>query len=208
MPKITDMQIQKNNKTRANVYVDGEFAFALEMLSVMKLGLKIGQDVSEERLREAVADSEKSVALEKAMNYLSRGMKTERQMSDYLTKKGFGDEIVAYVLDKLRQYRYLDDDAYAQMYVERNGTDRGAKRLRYELIAKGIEPTRAEQIADGVADEAECAAALAQKYMRNKIGDVKTLQKLQRYLLARGYGYDLVNGIVRGYSLGDSGSED
>ena len=50
MPKITDMQIQKNNKTRANVYIDGEFAFALEMLTVMKLGLKIGADVSTEKL--------------------------------------------------------------------------------------------------------------------------------------------------------------
>ena len=49
MPKITDMQIQKKNKTRANVYLDGEYAFALEMLTVMKLGLKIGQDVSQKK---------------------------------------------------------------------------------------------------------------------------------------------------------------
>ena len=43
MPKITDMQIQKKNKTRANVYLDGEYAFALEMLTVMKLGLSKGK---------------------------------------------------------------------------------------------------------------------------------------------------------------------
>ena len=78
MPKITDMQIQKNNKTRANVYVDGEFAFALEMLTVMKLGLKIGQEVSEGRLKEAIFDSEKSVAFERAMDYLGRGLADKR----------------------------------------------------------------------------------------------------------------------------------
>ena len=94
MPKITDMQIQKNNKTRANVYIDGEFSMALEMLTVMKLGLKIGQEVSQERLAEAVFDSEKSVAFEKAMGYLGRGMKTVKQMRDYLTKKAYTHEVV------------------------------------------------------------------------------------------------------------------
>ena len=69
------------------MYLDGEFAFGLEMLTVMKLGLKIGQEISERQLAEAVFDSEKSVAFEKAVNYLSRSMKTVKQMREYLTEK-------------------------------------------------------------------------------------------------------------------------
>ena len=57
MPKITDLQIQKNNKTRANVYVDGQFAFGAEMVTVMKLGLKIGAEVSEERAEPCAPES-------------------------------------------------------------------------------------------------------------------------------------------------------
>lgn len=202
MPKITDMQIQKKNKTRANVYVDGEFAFALEMLTVMKLGLKIGQEVAEERLSDAIFDSEKSVAFERAMDYLGRGMKTAKQMREYLEKKGYEPRVVEYVIAKLKEYRYLDDDAYARLYVERNASTKGDRRLKQELIQKGIAVSRAEQYA--VTDDEQAldnATRLAERYMKNKPTTIKTLQNLQRYLLGRGYGFDVVNTIVRGYKV-------
>ena len=202
MPKITDMQIQKNNKTRANVYVDGEFAFALEMLTVMKLGLKIGQEVSQERLSEAIFDSEKSVAFDRAMDYLGRGMKTAKQMRDYLEKKGYDSRVVDYVVTKLKEYHYIDDDAYARLYVERNASTKGDRRLKQELIQKGIAVSRAEEFA--VTDEEQAlsnATRLAERYMKNKPVTVKALQNLQRYLLSRGYGYDIVNAILHIYKL-------
>ena len=202
MPKITDMQIQKNNKTRANVYIDGEFAFALEMLTVMKLGLKIGQEVSQEQLAEAVFDSEKSVAFEKAMGYLGRGMKTVKQMRDYLTKKAYTPEVVDYVIRHLKEYRYIDDVAYAKMYVEHNSSTNGERRLKQELVSKGISVNLAEEHSQLDSEQSlSDATRLAEKYMKNKPHDVKTLQKLQRYVLSRGYGFDVVNAVLRNYKI-------
>lgn len=209
MPKITDLTIQKNNKARANLYLDGEFAFGVEMLTVMKLGLKIGQEVSEERLKEAVFDSEKSVAFEKAVDYLARGMKTEKQMRDYLQKKGYSLEIVNVVVGKLKDYRYVDDKRFAQLYVEQNVKSKGQRRLKQELQQKGISSARAEEAAQTDSEtEWENALALAQKYMRGKTCDLKNLQRLQRYLLSRGYGFDTVNGIVRTFKSLDGGDVD
>ena len=202
MPKITDMQIQKNNKTRANVFIDGEYAFALEMLTVMKLGLKIGQEVSEDKLREAMLDSEKSVAFERAMGYVARGLKTEKQMRDYLLGKSYEIEVVEFVIDRLKQYRYIDDEQYAKLYVERNLATKGERRLRQELLHKGIATSLAEQQADVEPELALAnARALAEKYLRNKPLDLKTLSKLQRYLVSRGYDYDVVNTVVRSYNV-------
>ena len=209
MPKITDLTIQKNNKARANLYLDGEFAFGVEMLTVMKLGLKIGQEVSEERLKEAVFDSEKSVAFEKAVDYLARGMKTEKQMRDYLQKKGYSLEIVNVVVGKLKDYRYVDDKHFAQVYVEQNVKSKGQRRLKQELQQKGISSAWAEEAAQTDSEtEWENALALAQKYMRGKTCDLKNLQRLQRYLLSRGYGFDTVNGIVRTFKSLDGGDVD
>ena len=202
MPKITDMQIQKNNKTRANVYVDGEFSFALEMLTVMKLGLKIGQEVSEETLREAIFDSEKSVAFERAMGYLGRGMKTVKQVRDYLVGKAYAPEVVDYVISRLKEYRYLDDEAYAKMYVEHNSATKGKRRLKQELVQKGISLTLAEERSQLDGDVAlDNARRLADRYMNNKPRDLKTLVKLQRYLVSRGYDFDVVNSVVREYNI-------
>lgn len=199
MPKITDLQIQKNNKTRANVFIDGEFAFALEMITVMKLGLKIGQEVSAERIRDAVVDSERAVAFDKAVNYLSRSGKTVCRMREYLVDRGFGKDTVDYVIDKLIDYRYLDDEAYARMYVEQNSATKGARRLKQELAQRGIERSLAESASEQ--DEAYAlsnASRLAEKYLQGKPRDLKNLQRLQRHLLSRGYDYDVVNSVVRG----------
>lgn len=204
MPKITDMQIQKKNKARANVYIDGEFAFALEMLTVMKLGLKIGAEVSSERLTEAVFDSERSVCFDKAMNYLSRGMKTCRQMRDYLLGKGYLNEVVNAVVAKLIDYKYLDDEYYAKVYVEQNLASKGERRLKQELQQKGIPQSTIDQFCVVENEVANVnAQRLADKYMRNKPCDLKTLQKLQRYLLSRGYDFDTVNGILRNFDTED-----
>ena len=202
MPKITDMQIQKKNKTRANVYIDGEFSMALEMLTVMKLGLKIGQEVSQDRLAEAVFDSEKSVAFEKAMGYLGRGMKTVKQMRDYLTNKQYSPKVVEYVINRLKEYRYIDDIAYAKLYVEHNSATKGERRLKQELVSKGIAVNLAEEHSQIDSEQAQASATrLADKYMKNRPHDLKTLQKLQRYLLSRGYGYDTVNNVLRNFKI-------
>ncbi len=200
MPKITDMQIQKNNKTRANVYLDGEFAFALEMVTVMKLGLKIGAEVSTQKLQEAVFDSEKSVAFGKAVDYLGRGSKTTAQMKKYLSGKGFEAEIVGYVVDKLEDYRYLDDQTYAKNYAEQNSANKGTRRIKQELLQRGIDAETAEVFSEQ--DGELCrqnAQKLAEKYMKNKPCDLKTVQKLQRYLLSRGYDFDAVNAAIAPY---------
>lgn len=200
MPTITDIKIQKNNKTRANVYLDGEYAFALEMVTVMKLGLKIGAEVSEQKLAEAVFDTEKSVAFGKAVDYLGRGSKTTSQMRKYLAGKGFSAEVTSYVVDKLIDYRYLDDVAYAKAYAEQNAAVKGSKRVKQELMVRGIDVATAEEHSVQDADESrQNAANLAKKYMRNKPCDLKTAQKLQRYLLSRGYDYDTVNFAIAPY---------
>lgn len=200
MPKITDMQIQKNNKSRANVYIDGEFAFGLEMLTVMKLGLKIGKEVTEEQLAQAVFDSEKSVAFERAVNYLSRCMKTCKQLREYLTGKGYTQEVVLNVVDRLKELKYLDDETYARLYVEQNSVNKGERRLKQELQQKGVPQRIIDKYCVVQAEVSEDnAERLAEKYMRNKPRDLKTLQKLQRYLLSRGYGFDTVNQVLRKY---------
>lgn len=204
MSKITDLQIQKNCKTRANVYLDGEFAFALEMLTVMKLGLKIGMEVSRETICEAVTDSECSVAFDRAINYLSRGGKTVRQMREYLAKRGYSADVTDYVVEKLLGYGYLDDEAYARAYAEQNRASKGSMRIKRELVQRGIPQALAESVSREDDETAlQHAGLVAEKYMKDKTCDVKTLQRLQRRLLSRGYDYETVNSVLREYRQQD-----
>ena len=200
MPTITDMQIQKRNKTRANIYLDGEFAFALEMLTVMKLGLKIGKEVDTQTIKAAVFDSEVSVAFGKAVDYLARAMKTTKQLEDYLTKKGYAEDVVEKVIDKLKGYKYLDDQTYARLYTEQSKSHKGERRIKQELLNKGISHAEVDdQVQIDTDDQIATATTLAQKYLKNKDRDIKTMQKLQRFLLYRGFDFDVVNSIIRNF---------
>ena len=194
------MQIQKRNKSRANIYIDGEFAFALEMLTVMKLGLKIGKEIDVDTVKMALFDSETSVAFGKAVDYLARAMKTTKQMRDYLTKKGYAPDVVECVIDKLKGYKYLDDETYAKLYTQQSKTHKGQRRIKQELLNKGISHTEVDsQVQIDEDDQLATATTLAQKYLKNKDRDIKTMQKLQRFLLYRGFDFDIVNSVIRNF---------
>lgn len=200
MPTVTALEVQKRNKNRVNVYLDGEFYCGMEALSAVKFGLKTGVEVDTDKLQRSVADSETFSAFNKAVDYLSRAPKTEKQITDYLVRKGYDEQIIDNVRDKLRYYKYIDDERYAEMYVEQNSKTKGARRLKQELLAKGISQDKAEQHStDYASDNYDNACRLAQKYMRNKTNDLPTLAKLSRYLLSRGYNYDTVNSVVAIY---------
>ena len=76
MGKVTDIRPQKRAKTRVNIYVDGEFAVALEALTAKSGELEIGAEVTKERLYRLAAESEAESALRRAFAYVGRRMRT------------------------------------------------------------------------------------------------------------------------------------
>lgn len=200
MPIITALEVQKRNKNRINVYIDGEFYCAMEALSAVKFGIKTGAEVDTNKLQQTIFDSEVSVAFNKCIDYLARGLKTVARMRQYLNGKGYSPQVVDAVVDKLLYYKYLDDERYATMYVEQHSRTKGARRLKQELLQKGITKSQAEEhCGDREEDNADNIQRLADKYMRNKLADLQTLVKLQRYLLSRGYNYDEVASVINLY---------
>ena len=49
--KITDIDVQKKNKNRLSVFVDGEYSFSLEQIDALMLSLKIGMEITDADIR-------------------------------------------------------------------------------------------------------------------------------------------------------------
>ena len=200
MPTVTKLEVQQKNKLRVNVYIDDEFLCGMDSATAITMGLKVGKEVSIAQLQDAIIQSEISVAFGKAVDYISRYMRTCKQLSQYLLRKGYSQQVVDCVVEKLKGYGYIDDARYAQMYVEQNSKSKGSYRLTQELIAKGVSIKDAQEYGHINYDDALAnATALAEKYMKNKQSDTPTLVKLQRYLAYRGYDYDVINTVVNQY---------
>ena len=88
MNEITAITPQMKDKTRCNIYIDGRFYCGMSLETTIKNRLKVGQIVSLEKLSLMQLESEKSTALDKALTHISATRKTEKQVCDFLKKKG------------------------------------------------------------------------------------------------------------------------
>lgn len=194
MGKVTDIRPQKRAKTRVNIYVDGEFAVALEALTAKSGGLEIGAEVTKERLDRLAAESEAESALRRAFAYIGRRMRTESETIRYLTDKGYGELVVRDTVDKLKSYGYIDDAEFVRSYVEAKSGTRGKLRIKRGLALLGADEKSAEEALSALGDQREAAERAAEKYLRTHPYDYR---KLCAHLYAKGFDGDDIRAAAR-----------
>jgi regulatory protein len=199
--EITSITPQVKDKRRCNIYIDGRFCCGLTLEATVKNRLKVGQIITPERLSEIQLESEKNTAFDKALTHLSATQKTEKQIRTFLEGKGYLPAVVEYVVEKLRSYNFLNDGQYAESYVECVSKRKGSKLIRMELKKKGVSDEAIDTAIEGLSPEREqeTATAILEKYMRGKICDKATLQKAYRYLMGKGYDYEVIKSALTAY---------
>ncbi|MBQ8429851.1 MAG: RecX family transcriptional regulator [Clostridia bacterium] len=198
MNEITAITPQVKDKTRCNIYVDGRFCCGLTLEATVKNRLRVGQIITQERLSEIQLESEKNTAFDKALTHLSATRKTEKQIREYLQGKGYLAAVIDYAVEKLRGYNFLNDGEYAEAYVESAAKRKGGRLIRMELRGKGVSDEEIDAAVATLDEETQIEAAknLLHKYMRGKLADVQTLQKAYRYLMSKGFDYEVAKAAL------------
>ena len=169
MKTITKLAMQNSNKNRVNLYLDNKFFCGLDLETTIKYGLKVGTIITEEKITEIQSQSEKQKAYTQALKLINTRYKTQKEVEKYLYEKGYLAPVVYYVIDKLNEYHYIDDERYVQSYISSHKSTFGKLKIKQQLLLKGV----SEQIVDNALDEEnfeqnEEILHLAEKYMRNK----------------------------------------
>lgn len=194
MPIITQISSQVNNKNKCNVSIDGEYYCALSLETVIRNRLKVGDEITAEELTRVVEEGEKETALSKAIGYISKRIKTKREVKDYLTNKGFSENIVWYCIDKLKEYNFIDDKEYSRRYIECVSKTQGKRLSEYKLMMKGVKKEDIESAYQEVdINDNENALNIAVKHIKNKEKSKENLAKTYRYLIGRGFSYEQAN---------------
>ena len=196
--QITAITPQKHDPRRCNIEVDGRFFCGMQLLTVMEHRLKVGAAVTEEELSAIQLAGEKQTALDKALTHISASMKTERDIRDFLRRKGYLQDVSDYVVEKMKGYGFLDDAAYAKAYAESAGKRKGGRLIRLELKWKGVSDEAIDGALEGAEESGAAEAALA-RYMRGKPSDQKTMQKAYMHLLSKGFDYDTAKDALKAY---------
>lgn len=206
--KITGISAQQKDKNRVNVMVDGKYRFSLDIFQYADLGIKIGQEYSDEELTLLETESQFGKVYARALEYCLMRPHSSKEVRDYLyrktrdsrtktgeIKKGVAPEITERVHKRLIEKGYIDDEKFTRYWVENRNLTKGASRrkLQAELRAKGVESGIIDRFLaeSDRSDEGELSKIIAKK--RSRYPDH---QKFMQYLARQGFSYDDIKGAL------------
>lgn len=200
---ITKIELGKRNKERVNIYIDYEYAFSINMELVYKFGLKEKQEIDKEKLIKIAISENFSKCKEVALNTVERSYKTEKEIRDKLFLKDFDEDTIEKTIQFLKEYKFIDDSKFVKMYVKDHIKNQGQNKIKYTLIQKGIDKSLIDEALEEIDrdDEFNVAFTLCEKkYLslaKRENDEFKIKNKIIRYLLGRGYGYDIAKECIR-----------
>ncbi len=127
-----------------------------------------------------------------------------------LEGRGASKEIVELVIERLREYGYLDDERFAQSYASLRVQQRpiGRQRLQRDLWLKKVDKATADAALDQVFAATPEAGlidrAIAKRVrLRGRPKSRVEAKKLFDHLLRQGFSFELVSDKVRAVSKSD-----
>jgi regulatory protein len=199
MRKITAIAVQKKNPNRVSISLDDEFAFGLSRL--VAAWLKVGQELSNEKIVELQTADAREMAFQKAMRFLGYRARSVQEVRDNLEKHEIPEAVIEEVLKRLQETGLLNDQQFAQTWVENRNTFRPRSRraLSLELRRKGLDDEVVQDVLNENVDENALALEAARKYAR-KVHGLEWLefrQKLGGFLGRRGFSYPVIAPVLR-----------
>ena len=204
---ITDLRQAVKNENRVNVFVNNKYSFSLDISQVVDFHLKKGLVISAEQLAEYKRASEFGKLYQRTLEWVLVRPRSEKETYDYLYKKIYEKKLdkdyINRIIDRLKEKKYLNDETFARYYVENRFVKKGIsrKRLRMELVKKGIASSIIDEVLDGRNDEEEIKKMILKKRAKY------TQEKLIQYLCRQGFDYQLTKELVQSYGMDSQNSE-
>jgi regulatory protein len=127
-----------------------------------------------------------------------------------LAGRGATPALVEEVIDRLREYGYLDDAKFAQSYASLRLRERpiGRRRLQRDLWLKKVDKetvdTALDEVFETTPEEELIDRAIAKRVrLRGKPKTREDAKKLFDHLLRQGFGFELVSEKVRSLAKSD-----
>lgn len=217
MAIITKITTQQKNQDRYNIFWDNgngeEFAFSVDSDVFIKFQLKKGMELDDLSIMEIHYQDDIRKAYHLAISSLSRRMRSEKEIINYLIQKEIEEPVIQEVIHKLLSQNYLNDKEFAIAFTrtQLNTTDKGPELIRIELKEKGIHSDIIDTVLDEFSfeDQVEKALKLCGKYRQKntKESDRAVKQKMEQLLLRKGYSYDVMQNAFNQMKEDTNGDE-
>jgi regulatory protein len=200
--KITAISVQKRDKDRVNVSVNGKYRLSLDVFQLVDLGIKVGKEYTEDELVSLEEESQFGKLYMRALEYCLMRPHSQRELRDYLyrktrdmrtktgeIRKGVSVALTERVFNRLEEKGYIDDKKFAAYWIENRNLRKGSskRKLSAELSAKGVDRTIIEQF---LSETERDDMTELQKVIDKKRPRYDDEQKFMSYLARQGFSYD------------------
>lgn len=193
--QLTDM-----GKGRYKVYIEDGPAFALYRGELKRLGIREGEEITEESLREIREEILPLRAKKRAMNLLQKREYTAAALRGKLRDGEYPEACIEEALAYVESYGYVDDLRYAKDFIVYNLDRKSRVRIEQDLMRKGIRRDTIRAVFDELEEVGtkQNEAAMIQSLLVKKKYDAKTAsvqekQRMYAYLYRKGFHSDAIN---------------
>ena len=200
---ITEIK-RKGKSELYYIYTDDELYGFLQAEFIVKHKLKTGLEIDRQELDKIKVQSDRLSCAAKALNYVSKMIKSEFQVRQYLKKSGFMDEAIDEAIEKLKSYGYINDEQVAIFVVQSLEKRKGKNFIRQDLLQKGIKKEQIERLLDNLSGQDETCLEVAKKWLKTRVLPLSQNDKakLYRFLVGKGFEFDMVRRVLSKIEIG------
>lgn len=195
--KITDIKQQVKRQGRYSIFVDSKYTFSLSENELIRSGIKVGREYTEDELEELKNTAVLDKAYMRSLDLLSRRARSEWEIRDYLKRKDYEMEVIEEIVNRLNQSGYIDDLAFAKSWINsrRMLKSSSKRKLRMELKQKRLgEEVINQALVEDETNEVDVLKDLIEK--KRSQTRYQDQQKLMQYLSRQGFKYDDIKSLL------------
>ena len=186
------LSIKEGKANKIQIYVDDEYRATVDSDYWYSEKYSNYKEINEEELTELLDAVSFRRAYNKGLDLLSRRPHGTKELVKKLCEKGHEKESAEKACDRLLELGLLNDEEFARILAnelyERKGY--GTKRIKQELVFRGIEREIAENAIESLDIDTQTRIILVikKKYL-NKLNDEKGIKRAVDGLMRLGYSY-------------------
>ncbi|OGM70454.1 hypothetical protein A2897_01685 [Candidatus Woesebacteria bacterium RIFCSPLOWO2_01_FULL_44_24b] len=193
MPIVTSLKPQRNNK-RVNVYLDGEFAFGIDLDNLVKFGIKVEREFSQKEINKIIHEAEFAKTYNKLLNFATLRPRSESELFSWLKRKKVPVTIHRKLFIRLKRLDLVDDTKFAKWWINQRLEFKlkSKKELKYELRQKGIDRNIIDEVLiESAIDEEKIAKKLLSRRR------FKDNRKAFAFLARKGFDFNTIQNVVK-----------
>lgn len=204
------MKIEKYELTKKNIYnvylSNGE-VLELNGKVITDNELLLKKDIDNELYDKLKRDNTICMLMDTSVKYIDRRLRSINELRDYLKNKEEDTIIIEEVIDKLINYKYLDDDRFTKAFIKDklNFTNWGDYKIKNELKRLGVNEeiiyNNISNIDDNIYYERINKIIDKDISINKKYSGIKLKNKIYNHLLTLGYSKEKVISIINNYNF-------